>query len=238
MAHRFSLLACAAALAACSPDASVAEAEGTDRGRPAVGCPPQVGSGLGVGQRVDIDAAMAFTTWRDDYPPRDCAGALAGLIPDLPEGYAVAPATLTTPPIMGDDHVAFKLAEPPNPRTTPDGMASAPTETLMFEIVRYTPEQIASFRSWFEANVDATIPVTLQGHEVRMASGAATMVPGRSTRIGTGLTTFLGDELVLKVSYTGMSPDLASGALERGETDAGALMVEIIERAEAQGLRP
>ena len=204
--------------------------------RARAGCPPEVGSGLLVNQRVDFEEAMPYTHWQDDYPPLDCAGALAGLIPDIPAGYALAPGTMTTPPIMGDDHVAFLLGEPPEPRVSEDGFAIGPTETIAFEIMRYSTDEINTFRQWFEDNPNSVMPLSVGGYEVVNAPATATLIPGRRTRMGWGLVKFLGDDLILKVNYTGMVDDIRSGAIESGEPDGIALMIEIMNRAEGEGL--
>ena len=50
------------------------------------------------------------------------------------------------------------------------------------------------------------------------------------------MTRFLGEDLVLQVSYTSMFDDQRSGALERGDTDGARLMLDILDLAEAEGL--
>lgn len=230
MLRSLCLLTSIAALTACSPgDAGASAGAGQ-------GCPPEVGNGVLVNQRVNVEQAMPFTQWRDDYPPLECAGELASLIPAMPEGYALAPSVMTRPPLMGDDHVAMTLGVPSDPRTTPDGTAIAPTEVLIFEIIRYSPEEIAQFRQWFDANPGSYRQLSIEGRDIMMAPAGATLVPGRTTRIGAGMTRFLGEDLVLQVSYTNMFDDQRSGALERGDTDGARLMLDILDLAEAEGL--
>lgn len=233
MVRRLFVLTAVAAVTACSPGEAGSSAAASHS---ADGCPPEVGGGVLVNQRVDWEEALPFTQWRDDYPPLECAGALAPLIPAMPEGYALAPTVMTRPPIMGDDHVAMILGQPPEPRTTPDGNAIAPTETLIFEIIRYTSEEMATIRQWFDANPDGYVALSIKGRDIIMAPAGATFVPGRTKRIGAGMTQFLGENLIVQVSYTGMFDDQRSGALEQGETDGARLMLEILDTAEAEGL--
>jgi len=236
MKYAMVLVCIGAALAACSPGGADSDTRTAARNSSGLGCPPEVGSGVLVNQRVNIDEALPFTEWHDDYPPLECAGELEPLIPAMPEGYALAPSVMTQPPIMGDDHVAITLGIPSDPRTTPDGIAIAPTEVVLFEIIRYAPEQIAQFRQWFEDNPGEYSEFSIEGRDILLAPPSAIFAPGQTRRVAFGITRFLGDDLVLQVSYTNMLDDQRSGALEGGETDGARLMLDILDRAEAEGL--
>lgn len=174
-------------------------------------CPPEAkGSGVFVGSRVNIDDAMKYTFWLEDYPPKSCAGKLADLIPDLPAGYGLAPTSLTKPPIMGDDHIAFALGEMPAELISENDVANFPMDTkrIDYEIVRFTPDERATMDAWFASNPDSYLTKNFEGQDIYLAGALATMRPGKSGRVGTGIVVPLKENLLLRMSYTEMLTDL------------------------------
>jgi hypothetical protein len=206
LSKSFTVLAVAALLASCGG--------GEDDGGSAIvssDCPPVAkGSGVFVGSRVNIDDAMKYTFWLKDYPPKRCAGKLADLIPDLPAGYGLAPTSLTKPPIMGDDHIAFALGELPDELINENDMANFPMDTkrIDYEIVRFTPDERATMDAWFASNPDSYLTKTFEGQDIYLAGALATMRPGKAGRVGTGIVVPLKENLLLRMSYTDMLTDL------------------------------
>ena len=139
----------ALALTACgggSPSVS-SEASST-------GCPPalKTANSLSVSGRYEggIEAMMEWNQWRDELPPRSCAGTLGKLMPSLPEGFGVFPEL--KPPIMSDDHIYISYARMPDD-LSPDPVTTLPrppvdNEIINIELVIWSDEEMENFERY------------------------------------------------------------------------------------------
>lgn len=205
-------------------------------------CPPAARKGgLSVSSRVNIEEAMKYTQWLLVYPPQSCAGSLAGMIADLPDGYGLAPSSLTRPPVMGEDHVAFSLGEVPDALTTQNGTANVPLDMkrIDYEILRFSPEERATLDAWLAGNKASFITKTFEGQQIYLAGALATMRPGKPGRIGAGITVLLRNNLLLRMSYTDMIAELGGKDNPVPDTQGNIaleFLADLISRAKAEGL--
>lgn len=204
-------------------------------------CPPKTkGSGIAVSSRVNIEDAMKYAVWQRKYPPLKCAEDLAPLIPDLPDGYGLAPSSLSRPPIMGEDHVAFSLGELPAQLMTVDDVPNVPTDTkrIDYEIVRFTAAERKTMETWFETYPDAYSTKTFEGETIYLAGAVATMRPGKGGRVGTGIIVPLDNDLLIRMSYTDMLNQLSGdGPMPPKEgNEALEFLASLIANAKSEGL--
>lgn len=187
-------------LAACggaggANDGSSASARPSD-------CPPeQKGSGVMVNMRYNYEDLLAANKWREDMFPSACAGTLANLVPDLPEGYGVMPTT--KPHVMSSDQVYVAYAEMPEPLYSEPDNPNMPRDMdiIEYEIVRFSDDEMTQLRSWMTANPDNFLAGSVQGKEVYLLGGFGSGRPGKGDRIATSLHAFLDDNIVVRIRH-------------------------------------
>ncbi|MEL6414538.1 MAG: hypothetical protein AAFQ15_06315 [Pseudomonadota bacterium] len=118
------------------------------------GCPPAVKNenSLLVSGRYEggIDAMIEWNQWRDELPPRSCAGSLGNLMPSLPEGFGVFPEL--KPPIMSEDHIYISYARMPDD-LSPDPVTTQPrppvdNEIINIELVIWSNDEMTNFERY------------------------------------------------------------------------------------------
>lgn len=185
-------------------------------------CPPaQKGDGVLVGSRYNYEDLLAANQWRTDMFPRDCAGALGALVPDLPAGYGVRPNY--KPYVMKTDQVYVAYAALPEPLYLEDGNPNIPPDldSIDYEIVQFKAEEIATLRDWMTQNPDNYTTGEISGDPVYFLGGFGSGRPGKGDRLSTSLHAFLADNVVVRVSHKGLFS-------QRGELEPPPLVVAVM----------
>jgi len=196
-------------------------------------CPPDVkGQGITVSSRYDYEDLLAAGKWRDEMFPRDCAGTLGAIVPDLPDGYGVAPNG--RPYIMNSDQVFLRYAETQGAVDNPDGPSSIPTENdlIAFEISRYSEEELAMLRDWMDDNPGDFLTRTVDGKTVYLMAGIGVYFQDRTVRVPSGLTAIYDSGLILRVNHPSM---FTRDRDAQFAPQAEALLAEMMQRAEDAG---
>jgi hypothetical protein len=205
-------------LTGCGGDSDVAATTTTA----SADCPPaQKGNGIRVGSRYNYEDLLAANQWRTDMFPRDCAGELGALVPDLPAGYGVRPNH--KPYVMNNDQVYVAYAALPEPLYLGEGNPNIPPDldNIDYEIVRFTAEEIATLRDWMTQNPDNYIAGEIGGEPVYFLGGFGSGRPGRGDRLSTSLHAFLADNIVVRVSHKGLFS-------QRGKLEPPPLVVAVM----------
>lgn len=195
---KLTVLTGAAMLAGCGGDTPGERPSG----QASADCPPiQKGNGIMVSSRYDYDDLQKANQWRTDMFPASCAGSLASMIPDLPDGFGVAPTT--KPFIMTEDHVHLGYGELPEELFLEDGITNYPPNLnlIEFEIVRFTDDEMKTIRDWMDANPKNYMTGEVRGEPVYLIGGFGTGRPGKGDRLATSLHAFPSDNLVVRVSH-------------------------------------
>lgn len=188
-------------LAACGGTSEGGNGSAT-RSAGAIDCPPeQKGNGIMVSSRYDYEDILEANSWREEMYPSACAGALANLVPDLPEGFGVKPTH--KPYVMNDNHVYFAYAELPEPLYLEEGVPNQPRdmEMIEYEIVRFSSDEIATLKTWMTANPDNYLTSSVRGHDVHLIGGFGSGRPGKGDRLATSLHAFLDNNIVVRISH-------------------------------------
>jgi hypothetical protein len=223
-----------AGLTACG-DEDASGVSGSARDDTAAYCPPdKKGNGIMVSSRFDIDDVLSAQKWRRDMFPKSCAGTLADLVPDLPDGYGIPPAA--RPYTMNSDQVYLAYAET---KGVPDGadiQTGIPrdNDVLYFEISRYTPEEYAQLTQWMADNPGDYLDRSIDGQTLYLMGGVGIFFGQRKINVPRGLTALYDDsQIVIRMSHASLFnpiPDQPIGA------SAEALMRDILKRAEKAGI--
>lgn len=225
---------CASGLALALVTACGAPSGGSTSKAAGADCPPlQKGNGIMVSSRYDYEDLIEANKWRTDMFPASCAGQMAPLIPDMPDGFGVVPTN--KPYIMTDDHVYLAYAELPHPLYLDEDIPNIPVDLnrIEFEIVRFTEEEMTTLRDWMAANSDNYLTSELDGQPVYLIGGFATMRMGKNDRLATSLHAFLEDGTVIRVSHKSL---FTQGSGFELSPLVQTLLGDILRRAEAAGL--
>lgn len=185
-------------------------------------CPPnRKGNGVAVSSRYDYQNLLAANRWRKEMFPRACAGPLGALVPDLPMGYGVRPTN--RPYIMTNEQVHLAYATLPDPLYLEEDMPNIPQDldTIEYEIVRYSNDEIAKLRDWMAQNPKDYLTGDVQGTPVYLIGGFGTGRPGKGDRIATSLHVPLEDNIVVRVSHKSLFS-------QRGGLDISPLVETIV----------
>lgn len=208
MSCLFKIASCALAFGLSGCGGSAGPTDGGDSRADAgnAACPPErKGDGLMVSQRYDLDDVVAAGQWREDIPPRSCAGELGALLPDFPDNYGLAPAS--KPYVMNNQQVHIAVGELPDPLVTENGVANYPSDhpVIQVELLRYTPEEMSKVRDWMLENPGSYRTYPINGTDTHLIGYEMALVrPGKTDRIAAGLIVLLDGNIVAKVSH----PDL------------------------------
>jgi hypothetical protein len=217
------------ALSACGDEGAN---DGTRAGT-AEYCPPDVkGQGVMVSSRYDYEDLLAAGKWRDTMFPRDCAGTLGAILPDLPPGYGVAPNV--RPYIMNSEHVFLRYAETKGAVDNPDGPSAIPAgnDIIAFEISRYSQDELGQLRTWMADNPDDFLTRTVDGKTVYLLAGVGVFFQDRTTRVPAGLTAIYDSGLIIRANHPSMFTNRRDDPIA---PQALALMSDMMQRAEAAG---
>ncbi|MEM1088002.1 MAG: hypothetical protein AAGH90_09740 [Pseudomonadota bacterium] len=204
MTHRLAAIFATITLSACGGSSTGGSGS---TAADASACPPKLvnPNSLSVSGRYEggIEAIMDWNKWRTSLPPRDCAGSLGPIIPELPEGFGVAPSN--TPPIMSDDQVYISYGRmPANLEPGPDAIAPPMPldgDQIDIEIVRWSKEEVESFERYIKLKREGSdyLRYNLNGQTVYSIAG-----PGYfplSDRMMRGLVMSYGPEIRVKVFH-------------------------------------
>lgn len=223
-------IAASLVLIACGGDGG---GSGSGSSASASGCPPQQkGDGVMVSSRYNYEDLQEANTWRETMFPSRCAGSLAPLVPELPDGFAVRPNNV--PFVMKDDQVFLIYQELPETPYNEEGFPNVPrdAEAIEFEIVRFNDEELKTVKDWMAANPDSYLTGSVEGKDVHLLGGFGTGRPGKGDRLATSLHAIFDSGLVVRVSHK----DLFT---QRGGLDlpplVNTIMGDIIRRAEGEG---
>lgn len=223
-----------AGLTACGDDGASA-VPGSASGDTSAYCPPdQKGNGIKVSSRFDIDDVLSAQKWRRDMFPKSCAGTLAELVPDLPIGYGIPPAT--RPYTMNSDQVYLAYAET---KGVPDGadiQTGIPkgNDVLYFEISRYTPDEYAQLKQWMADNPGDYLDRSIDGQTLYLMGGVGIYFGQRKINVPRGLTALYDDsQIVIRMSHASLFNPLPDQPID---ASAEALMRDIMQRAENAGI--
>lgn len=194
-------------------------------------CPPeQKGNGVMVSSRYDYEDLLEANKWRTEMFPAACAGSLAALVPDLPDGFGVKPTH--KPYIMNDEQVYIAYARLTDPLYLDEETANVPVdiETVEYEIVRFSDDEMKTLTDWMSANPDSYLTSSVAGQEVHLIGGFGSGRPGKGDRLATSLHALLDGNIVVRISHK----DLFS---QRGGLDVPPLVEtvlgDIITRSDA-----
>ena len=171
----------------------------------AADCPPeQKGNGIMVSSRYDYEDLIEANRWRTEMFPAACAGSLAALVPDMPDGFGVKPTN--KPYVMNDEQVYVAYAQLADPLYLDEDNANVPIdlETIEYEIVRFTDEERKTLTEWMTANPDSYLSGSVAGHDVHLIGGFGSGRPGKGDRLATSLHALLDDNIVVRVSHKGL----------------------------------
>jgi type IV secretory pathway ATPase VirB11/archaellum biosynthesis ATPase len=124
----------------------------------------------------------------------------------------VAYAALPEPLYLGDD----------NPNIPPN------LDSIEYEIVRFTAEEVATLRAWMTQNPDNYIAGEIRGEAVYLLGGFGSGRPGKGDRLATSLHAILADNIVVRVSHKSLFSQL--GGLEPSPLVV-TVMGDIIDRS-------
>jgi len=217
------------ALSACGDE----DQGGGSKGGSTAYCPlDKSGEGSVVSSRYEYQDLLEAGKWRSEIFPRDCAGALGALIPDIPDGYGLAPNS--RPYIMNPEHVFLRYAETKGAVDNPDGPSSIPpgNSIISFEISRYSPEELAMLRQWMLDNPSDFLTRTVDGETVYLMAGVGIFFQQRTIRVPAGLTAIYDDGLLIRLNHSSMFSNQRDTPVD---PTALSLMIEMIQRAEGSG---
>lgn len=194
-------------------------------------CPPvQKGKGIRVSSRYDYQDLLEANRWRTEMFPRDCAGSLAALVPDMPMGYGVRPTN--RPYVMTNDQVYVAYASLPDPLYLGEDNPNIPPDldAIEYEIVRFSDDEITKLRDWMTQNPQNYLTGDIQGEPVYLIGGFGSGRPGKGDRLATSLHALLDDNIVVRVSHKSLFS-------QRGGLDPSPLvktvMGDIINRSKS-----
>ena len=185
-------------------------------------CPPeQKGNGVMVSSRYDYEDLAKANQWRSEMFPSTCAGRLAKLVPDLPPEFGVMPTR--KPYVMNDDQVYVAYARLPEPLYLEPDTPNIPMdlETIEYEIVRFTDDEMTTLTDWMDANPNNFLTGEIAGKEVHLIGGFGSGRPGKGDRLATSLHALLAENIVVRVSHK----DLFS---QRGGLDVPPLVETVL----------
>lgn len=165
-------------------------------------CPPtQKGNGIRVSSRYDYEDLLKANRWRTEMFPRNCAGQLAALVPDMPAGYGVRPTN--KPYVMTNDQVYVAYASLPDPLYLEEDVPNIPPDldAIEYEIVRFSTDEITKLRDWMTQNPPNYLIGDIQGESVYLIGGFGSGRSGKGDRLATSLHALLDDNIVVRVSH-------------------------------------
>lgn len=165
-------------------------------------CPPeQKGDGIMVSSRYNYEDLIEANKWRNEMFPATCAGSLAALVPDMPDGFGVKPTH--KPYVMNDEQVYVAYARLVEPLYLDEETANVPVdlETIEYEIVRFTDEEHKTLTDWMTANPESFLSGSVAGHDVHLIGGFGSGRPGKGDRLATSLHALLDDNIVVRISH-------------------------------------
>ncbi|MGB3456737.1 MAG: hypothetical protein WBG08_08540 [Litorimonas sp.] len=186
-----------------------------------------------VASRYDYEDVLAAGKWRTEIFPRSCAGALGAIIPDLPDGYGVAPTS--RPYIMNSEQVYLEYAEMDGVAEMGEGMDFVPqgNDRIHFEISKYSADELARLRQWMADNPDDYLTRTVDGRTVYLMAGVGVFFQERTIRVPSGLTAIYDNGLLIRLSHASLFTQ------DRNAPDdplAMNLFRDMMQRAEAAGI--
>lgn len=191
-------------LSACgseSPEKPTSNNSGT-----ASECPPLPKASLSAVQRAGgMESLERYSKWQKKLPSKSCAGSLASLIPDLPDGYGLPPNV--RPPIMMEGHVYLKYVEMPKQigDSALELINFANNPQFEFEIVQLSEEQAIKFKNWFKNNPKSYTDYNVDGRPFYATGGGGWYIPGN--KLSGGVGTILKNNVLIKFSMPKMYSD-------------------------------
>lgn len=124
---------------------------------------------------------------------------------------------------MNNEQVHLAYAALPDPLYLEEDIPNVPldTDTIEYEIVRYSNAEIASLRGWMAENPTDYFTGDVQGTPVYLLGGFGTNRPGKPDRIATSLHILLDDNIVVRVSHKSLFS-------QRGGLDISPLVETIV----------
>ncbi|MEM7728439.1 MAG: hypothetical protein AAF311_04105 [Pseudomonadota bacterium] len=234
----YRLIVVAAVATALTSLSGCGEENGEPSSRSAPGqaeyCPPdKKGSGISVASRYDYEDLLEAGKWRTEIFPRRCAGELGAIVPDLPDGYGLAPSS--RPYIMNADHIYLEYADMEGVVDNGEAMDNVPqgNDRIFFEISRYSADELARLRQWMAENPDNYLTRTVDGQTVYLMAGVGIFFQERTIRVPAGLTAIYDNGLLIRLSHASMftrDRDAPVDPLALG------LFRDMMQRAEASGI--